>query len=292
MSRLNLYGNHRGGTSLVTRLPADVASLYEADWTLADPKEDRAAQLAMVVRQRFPEVRPRPLRMTAQQALAYSQDDDTLVLTLDTVAATKATLAARRQTQGATFQLIGRGPGGQAGVRTAVQGTLVPGDHDTAHRVVLLLDTLERMTREASSRVLTGPDPLTASILRPMRDLATRQTICHLAQKDWAPWELSRGPLSVLFGPTVYPLVPVQGPPQAKYAHRKALALDVAGTVPARALVERGALGRWVIVAVVVPEDPAIHFMTVVQHTTGKRRVDGVTILAPLPDVHPALFTD
>lgn len=305
MSTLNLYGNHRGGTSIVTTLPAEVAQRYEADWLLADPKEDRAEQLARVVQQRFPWVHPRPQRMTAQHALTHSRDDDTQVLALDTVADTMDTLAARRPTQRATFQLVGRGPGGYAGARTALQGTLAPGDHDTAHRT-LLLDTLEGLTQAASSRVLTE-DALTAAVLQPMRDLATRQTIRHLAEPDRDPWDLSGGPLSMVVGATVYPLVPVQGQPQDRYAHRKALALDVAGTLPAGRFVERGALGRFVIVAVVVPEDRTIHFLTVAQSRAGRSRVDGVTIFAPPPPAaepwqtpiavpafspEPAVFTD
>jgi hypothetical protein len=142
-------------------------------------------------------------------------------------------VATQTPSQRATFQLVGRGPGGHAGVRTAFQGTLVPGDRDTEHRTLLLLGTLERLTQSASSRVLTGSDPLTAVVLKPMRDLATRQTIRHLAELDRDPWDLSGSPLSMVKGATVYPLVPVQGQPHDQYTHRKALALDVAGTLPA-----------------------------------------------------------
>lgn len=289
MSTLNIYGNHRGGNSIVTRLPAEVADRYETNWTLADPKDGRAEQLARVVRQQFPQIRPRPLRLTAQDALAYSHAGDTLVLALDTVADTMATLAARRPGQRATFQLVGRGQGGPAGTRTALQGTVVPGDDDTARRVFLLLETLEEMTQEASSRVLTGTDPLTAAILRPLRDVATRQTVRHLAEKGRDPWELSGGPLSVSFGTTSHPLVPVQGARQDTYAHRKALALESAGPVLARPRVAHGARGPRVIVAVVVPEDLMIHFVTVLQTRTGTRRVDGVTVFAP-PAPLPATF--
>jgi len=283
MRHLNLFGNHRGGTSIVNQLPTDVAQLYDADWTLADPKEGRAEQLARVVRNRFPTVHPRALRMTAQEALGHSRPDDALVLAMDTVADTQETLEARYKTQRATFQVIGRGPGGTAGTRTAIQGTLFPGDHETERGALLLLNTLGGMTRDASSRVLTGTDPLTASILRPMRDLATRQTVRHLVEMDRDPWDLSCGPLSVIFGTTPYPLVPVQGQPEDRYSQRKELALEVAGRVPTGQGVEPGASGRRVIVAVVVPEAPAIHFLTVARNGTGKRRVDGVTIFAPSP---------
>jgi hypothetical protein len=133
------------------------------------------------------------------------------------------------------------------------------------------------MTREASSRVLTA-EPLTAVVLQPMRALAARQTVRHLAAPDRDPWDLPGGPLSVAFGATLYPLVPVQGAPQDRYAHRKALALDTTGTVSAARFV-----GRCVVVAVVVPETLSIDFIKVVQNSPGQRRVDGVTRFAPVP---------
>lgn len=253
-SNLNLYGNHRGGTSIVAGLPRAAAAAYGPDWTLADPKENRAEKLAAVVRQRFPMVRPRPVQMTAQEALPLSGDDDTLVLALDTVADTKATLATRRERQRATFQVVGRGPGGAAGTRIGLSGTLVPGDEESAFGALLLLDTLDSMTREASSRVLTATDPLTATVLRPMRDLATRQTIRHLVEKDRDPWDFSGGPLSIVLGGTAYPLVPVQGRPEDTYSHRRTLALERAAAAPLSQWAERPPLGRCAVVAVIVPE--------------------------------------
>jgi hypothetical protein len=126
-------------------------------------------------------------------------------------------------------------------------------------------------------------------------------------ERDREPWALSGGPLSVVFGATLYPLVPVQGTPHERYSHRKALALDVAARLPVNQFVERKTSGRCAVVAVVVPEDLTIHFIVVAQNATGKRRVDGVTAFAPPParleslqmarsmplsDIEPAVFTD
>ena len=286
---LGCIGNHRGGISIVKALPAEVANRYDPDWVFADPKEDRARKLALVAQNRFPELRPRPLLLRGQEAVAQTDDDDALVVAVDTLADTRETLAARKPAQRATFQVVGRGPWGNAGVRTAFQGTLTPGDHETERRADLLFDTLDGMTREASSRVLTGTDPLTAAVLKPMRDIATRQTIRHLAEKEREPWDLSRGPLSMVLGTNVYPLVPVEGQPDDRHTHRKELALDVAGAVPEAQLLDRGPLGRFVIVAVVIPEDLAIHFMTVAQSRMGRRRLDGLTVFEPpVPSLAPA----
>jgi len=125
-----------------------------------------------------------------------------------------------------------------------------------------------------------------------MRELASRQTVRHLVEKNREPWDLSGGPLSVIFGTTIYPLIPVQGALQDKHSQRKARALDAAGRLPARQFVERGPLGRFAIVAVVIPEDLTIHFMTVAQNGTGKLRVDGVTTFAPPPMPEPSSYID
>jgi hypothetical protein len=234
--------------------------------------------------------------MTAQNALAYSTDDDALVLAVDTPAGTRETLEARRRTQHATWQLVGRGSGGSLGTRIGFQGTLVPGDHDTETGSLLLLRTFEGMTLEASSRLLTGPDPLTAAILRPMRELVSQQTARHVMEKDRDPWDLSGGPLSVCFGTTLYPLLPVQGIPQDKPSHRKALALDVAGTLPVKQPAGRGPGGRWAVVAVI--EGRTVRFMKVVQSSMDKRHLAGVTIFAPprrqpqSSSIDSAVFTD
>ena len=299
MNSLIGCGSHRGGKEIFGRaLPAEVERLYVPEWTLVDPKEGRAEQLAQVVRHRFPTVRPRPLQMTAQHALAHSKDADRLVVAVDTPAGTRETLeAARRRMQCATWQEVGRGPGGTSGARIGLQGTLVPGDSDTETGALLTLRTLEGMTLEASSRVLTGPDPFTAAILRPMREAVSQQTARHIMEKDRDPWDLSGGPLSVCFGSTLYPLLPVQGIPQDKPSHRKALALEVAGTLPLKASAARGPGGRWVVVIAVI-EGGAIHFIKVVS-AMGKRHVAGVTIFEPprrqpqaSSSIGSAVFTD
>jgi hypothetical protein len=297
MNNLNFFGNHRGGTGIVNELPDHITRLYNSEWILADPKEDRAKRLAMVVKNRFPLVHTRPLRMKAQDALAYSHDNDTLVLAMDTIADITETLEVRRKTQRTTFQIVGRGPDGNLGVRIGIQGTLLPGDSQTEKSTLLLMNTLKGLTQEASSRVLTEPDPLTASILRPMRELVTRHTVRHLMEKGKDPWDLSLGPLSVTLGATTYPLVSVQAGPQDRYSHRKDLALDVAGKLPIEQLAEYGS-GKFAIIAVVVIEERTIYFIKVVQNMTGKRRVDGTTIFAPPPKPLPfsyidsAVFTD
>ena len=86
------------------------------------------------------------------------------------------TLDARRPRQQMSFQIVGHSAGGTAGTRTTVQGTILPGDTATANRAALLMDALARMSRPASSTMLTRPDPLTASLLRPLRQVVTARS--------------------------------------------------------------------------------------------------------------------
>jgi hypothetical protein len=291
MSNLNLYGNHRGGTCIVRALPEPVARMYSDRWILADPKEDRAARLAREVEERFPFVRPTALRSTGQQAVVRADEDDTLVIAMDTVADTRDTLRMHGRRR-ASFQVVGRGPGGYGGVRLAVQGTLVPGDRDTEEGADLLLSTLLGMSRAASSRELTN-DPLAAVTLRPLRDLATRQTVRHLAERDRDPWDMTLGPLSLAFASTSYALVTARSHPGDRYSHRRVLALEIASRV-------RGAPGREhargvAVVAVIVPEEDLIQLLTIGQSSTGRRAVSAVTELSPPPPraaSSPAVFTD
>jgi hypothetical protein len=297
MSNVLFGGLHRGASAIVKELKDETTRLYGPDWLLADPKADRAAQMAGVLRYRFAALNPQPLSMRVQDALPYSRDHDTVVLALDTVADTSATLAARLPSQRVTFQFSGKGPGGAAGTRIAIQGTLCPGDEKSERAVSLLLPTLGEMSRAASSRDLTGPDPLTAAVLQPLRQVASRQTARHLAEKEREPWDMSGGPLSVIFGQTVYPLIAVHGGREEKYSQQAELALESAGGVPGASVITHGLPGCMVVVAVVIPHAQTVHFMRVALQRTGKRSVAGVTTFASprvtqRSSTNVAVFTD
>lgn len=297
MSNVLFGGLHRGASAIVKELKDDTTRLYEPDWLLADPKANRAAQMAGVLRDRFATLNPQPLTMRVQDALASSRDHDTVVLAVDTIADTAETLASRRPGQRVTFQFAGRGPGGSAGTRLAIQGTLCPGDQETQHGTQLLLTALTGMSQAASSRALRGPDPITAAVLQPLRQVASRLTAKHLGEKEREPWDLFGGPLTVIFGQTTYPLIPLQGAQQEKYSHWKARALDEAGAAPVKHAVDYGAGSRVAVVAVVIPEAQTIHFLRVSENRSGKRSVCGVTTFAPPPVpqrsvTNAAVFTD
>ena len=204
-------------------------------------------------------------------------------------------LEARLQSQRVSYQFAGRGPGGVAGTRLAIQGTICPEDYDTERRALLFLSTLSGMSQAVSSRRLTGLDPLSASVLQPLRQAASRQTARHLAEKEREPHDLSGSPLSVMFGPTIYPLIPVQGVPQDTHAQWNARALDAVGGVPAKHYASGGVHGGSVYVAVVILEEQAIHFIKVAQNRTGKRSIAGLNSFVS-PRVQqksqPAVFTD
>ncbi len=146
MSVVAIGGNHRGGKAIVNELSDETTRLYEPEWLLADPKEHRAAQMAAALRDRFPTLRPQPMQMKVQDALTYSSRDDSVVLALDTLEDTLQTLAARLPSQRVSFQFAGRGPGGVAATRLAIQGTICPGDYETESQAQLFLQTLAGMS--------------------------------------------------------------------------------------------------------------------------------------------------
>ena len=270
-------GAHRGAASFYNHLENKTVRLFDPYWKIADPKPQRAAQMVSKAQHRFPMLQPQPLQMRVQNALPLSSGHDYAVLTLDTLDDTIATLEARLPSQRASYQLTGRGPGGVAGTHLTIQGTICPGDHDTEKAALLFLHTMAGMTQAASSRALTVPDPLSAAVLKPLREAASRQTARHLGEKERDPEDLSGGPLSVGFGMTLYPLIPVQGLPQDTNAQWKARALDTVGEALAKHVIARGVHGGFAYVAVVVPAPRAIHFIKVAQNQTGKRSIAGVT---------------
>ena len=285
-------GAHRGAASFIKHLEYKTVRLFDPHWIIADPKPQRAALLASMAQHRFPTLRPQPVQMPVQNALPLSSGHDYVVLTLDTLDDTIATLEARLPTQRASYQLTGRGPGGVAGTHLTIQGTICPGDHDTEKAALLFLHTMAGMTQAASSRDLTVPDPLSAAVLKPLREAASRQTARHLAERARDPEDLSGSPLSVGFGMTLYPLIPVQGLAQDTNAQWKARALDAVGEAPAKHIIARGVHGGCVYVAVVLPAPRAIHFMKVAQNRTGKRSIAGVISFVSPRVIQPALVTD
>lgn len=296
MTQLNVYGNHRGGTSIALSLPASAARRFD-DWRLADPKEGRSELLAREVSLRHPGTRALALQEPARRAHLGAASDASVVLALDTVRDTAEVLDLRRADQRTTFQLVGRGPGGNGATLLGLQGTVLPGDASTAGQAALLLETLDVMAAAASSRALTSTDPLTASLLGPMRAGATRQTVRHLAEA-WDRDELPGGALSVAFGVVPLPLVvlPLEG--ALRYSLLNSLAVEAVGSIPLGQRLDRGPLGRQAAVALVAPRQ-AVHFVTVRESTTGRRRVEGVSTLQRVPDVarqlpgaQPATFTD
>jgi hypothetical protein len=296
MSPVLIGGAHRGAVSILNELQDKTVRQYDPNWEIADPKDNRAAQLATFARNRFPTLRPHPHQMWVQDALVFSHDHDAVVLALDNVRDIAEALAARLPSQRASFQFAGRGPDGVSGTRLAIQGTICHEDHETERDSLLFLHTLSEMSPAASSRRLTGgSDPLSAAVLQPLRTAASRQTAKHLAEREREPWELSGGALSVCFGHTSFPFYAVPGHPQDTHAQWKDRALDTVSALPANHFLSRGLRGGFAYVALVIPDARAIHFMKVARSRTGKRSIAGVTsFVSPRlqPQSQSAFFTD
>lgn len=279
----NPNGANRAGRCYASNLTPEVVARNGREPIIADPKPGRAELLASALTRRFPHLTPRPVSITAQEAVALSAPEDTQVLMVDTVEALRETLALCRDRRRAVFHILGRGTGGSQGTRIALQGTLAPGDDESARRTFLLLDTFGDMAHEASSRALTVPDALSAAVLAPMRELATRQTLLHLAEKDRDPLDLTRGSLTTVLGAAVYPLLPVECKPNDHYRHHKQLALETVDLLPKKHLDSSG-VAPSAVVAVVERTDARIWLMSVVCTRSGSRMVQGMVVFQrPLP---------
>ena len=68
MSLVVIGGNNRGGKAIVNELQDETTRLYEPAWLLVDQKVHRAAQMATVLKHRFPTLQPQPLQMKAQDS--------------------------------------------------------------------------------------------------------------------------------------------------------------------------------------------------------------------------------
>lgn len=103
---------------------------------------------------------------------------------------------------------------------------------------------------------------------------------------------LVRGPLSVAFGTTLFPLLAVEAVSHEKYSQQAALALEMAGTLPANAVFARGQSASIVVVALV--QARAVHFIRVALSSSGKRSVAGVSsfVTQRASSRESALFTD
>ena len=283
-------GTHRGALAIARQLTPETLNLYAPTVLLADPKANRAQQFGEFLRKQFVTLTTQPLRMRVQDALVEISGLDAIVLSVDTPDDIIITLIARRASERVTFQLCARGPGGAAGTRIGLQGTLTPGDEESQRSVSLLLPALSEMSRAASSRELTGADPVAAAVLQPLREVVSRQTAAHLAEKAYEPRDLTGSPLSVTFGQTLLPLLAVHGGAQEKYSQQQALALEHAGTLSGSVVSTAGQSSRMVVVALVLPRANTIQFMRVALTRAGKRHIAGVTTFAS--STESAVFTD
>ena len=153
-------GAHRGGKAIVNQLQDETVRLYDPHWILADPKPDRAAQMASSADKPFSDA-PAPTGTNAGTKRACLQPRSRLPWFSPWI---RSRIPCKHwkpgcPSQRVSFQITGRGPGGVAGTRLAIQGTICPGDHDTDRAALLFLHTMAGMSQAASSRHLTGPDP-------------------------------------------------------------------------------------------------------------------------------------
>lgn len=292
-----LQGAHRGGTSLLHAMPPTAATALGQSLCVADPLPARAATLAQTAARRWPMVDVAAVEAPGVRVVGQVAPRGTLLLASDTASSLVDSLAQKVLTQAALWQIVGRGPGGTAGMRFALQGTLVAHDQPGTTESLALLQTFAALAPPASSRALTATDALTAQVLTPLRDAATRQTAMQFGMLHRAPDDLPHGAITLHGGVKPYP-VRVRAVEGLSATERRTVALEVAGEVPARQRADRGPLGGFVVVAVVSVSVARVELHTVSLRAADRRRTEGLTVLAPPvsadndPLRRPAVLTD
>jgi len=283
---LNLLtpGGNRGARALIHSTTADTATRIAA-WGFIDQKDGRAEETAAYAQDRFPWLRTKGAVGDGVNAAASAGKHVVVAAALDSLAATIAIADQRRDRT--LLQIVGRGPGGPAaGNRLGLAAFI--NDEQTRSEATLYLRGLQSLTardRTSSGALTRNGDPLTASLLAPMRDAVSGQTARYLAD---LVNRRTIEPSLMLFTPAAkHPLAVLEDKDETDQL-RSALALEAAS----RFALPRA--GHSVAVAFVNVADQAIRTFFIVRSRADMRRVSGITELR-VPArliVPPAVFTD
>jgi len=278
-------GTNRGGRAFVDAVPAHTVDAISR-WQFFDPKRGRAALLAARAKAQFPTIQTKAHEADGRDAISRLPEGSVVISTVDTVDATRALINARRSDQTLFFQLTGRGSGPTiTATRLGLSGVVrEPVTHAQAG---LLLDGLATIATPASSRALTAAgDPMSASLLAPMRAATTQQTVRYFADVLRGD-SLADAPLTFFTSAGKHPLA-VAVDLGESFSVQKAQALAAVDGLCTRRV------GIVAAIALVSIEERSIDMLFVSRNHNDKRRVESVvTFRAPAQRfASSAVFTD
>lgn len=220
MKTMFMGGAHRGGSAITD---SALALLPEPDMyervVIADPKEDRASNLANVWREHG--VRSEGLMATCEKAVR-DVDADAIVLAIDTI--TPMARILEEKPLPTQWQLMAKGLGDRAPV-IGMSGTVTDGDTDSRASSVELIKELGSFIKPQSSGVIRE-NPLNADGLHVMRNVVSRHSVGRLQVLDREPQDISGGTLNLFCGGNAYPMVVQQKPHGNRWKELKQQVLD------------------------------------------------------------------
>jgi hypothetical protein len=250
----------------------------------------RAAEAAALTRQRFPQIEVHARTGDGLVALRSSKAD-VVIATVDSAAATAAIVAGHDVGRATVFQLVGRGRGtSTTGAHIGVAG-LVRSTEE--HRdAALLLAGLDALTNggRTSSRILTeSGDPLTARVLKPLREATSRQTARFIDRLRRSPDGADEPALTFFTAGRQSPLIVLEDRIET-FAVRQARSIAAVETIGLQRLTTLAA------VAFVNIHERVIDVVFVARTRTDTRWVEGVetfrTSTSLLPSAKDFDFTD
>lgn len=196
--RIFLGGANRGGKA-ITETALREAGAYGAI-VIADPKEDRASQLARSWREKG--IRAEGLKEPCEEAID-KMDANVLMLAIDTISPMAKIL--EKKPLPTQWQLLARGLGADGPV-VGLAGTVTEGDKESRIASVRLINVLGSFIEPQSSKGIRE-NPLNADRLYIMRRKVSEHSVNRLKVLGREPEDIKGGTLNFLWWQRMYPMV-------------------------------------------------------------------------------------
>ncbi len=210
-----LGGAHRGGKAITEKAIKLLPEAKTYDKVLiADPKEDRAWQLAREWKKAG--VNSQGLKEPCEEVVE-NNSTDAIVLAIDTVSPMSMILG--KNSVPTQWQLLARGLGVDGPV-IGLCGTVVTGASENRSSSIKLIDVMSSFIQPQSSSNIRQ-NPLNADILHTMRNKVSEHSVKRLEALDREPQDISGGALNLLWGMKTYPMMIHEKPINQRWKETK-----------------------------------------------------------------------
>jgi hypothetical protein len=189
------------------------------DIIIADPKEERAVELARVWNERgiWAEGRKEPCEKAIERV-----DADAVLLAIDTISPMAKIL--KKSPLPAQWQLLCRGLG-ENGPVIGMSGSIHNGASEERSSSMKLIKELGSFIEPQSSLEIRR-NPLNADFLHAIRARVSGHSASRLMVLEKEPKDIDGGPLNLFWGPTYHPLMVQEKPVKARWRELKEQAVN------------------------------------------------------------------